>query len=219
MKIYAGRKRSEFPPIPVKPVMSNDPIDNCPSFWLFAEKNDTTPIHLYVLKSRNQAKQFVMSLLSNHDFPLVSATTTKLEEYRMNKDLYIEDMEYARQRMDDYDSFIDSSDGECLYILNDSGWHTYEYGDFEEALDAYRNANNIKCLIFNSSYGYVVFNAIMVWDNDDGKYDDFGTWYAESDDSVNGRLYRKFNEYEWINVYGTDIMMPPWATKKSDFMK
>ena len=219
MKIYAGRKRSEYPPIPAKPVNHSDPMFNCPLFWLYAESNDTTPIQLYVLKSRNQAKQFVMSLLADHSFPPASANSTKLEEYRTDKNLYIEDMEYSRQTMNDYDSFLSYSDGEGLDILNDSGWHTYEYGDFEEALDAYRNANNIKCLIFNSSYGYVVFNAILVWDNDDGKYDDFGTWYAESDDSVNGRLYRKFNEYEWIDVYGTSIMVPQWATKKSDFMK
>lgn len=41
MKIYAGRKRSEYPPIPVKPVNHSDQIFFCPSFELLSDSEAT----------------------------------------------------------------------------------------------------------------------------------------------------------------------------------
>ena len=219
MKIYAGRKRSEFPPIPMNSVNHADPIFSCPSFELLSEPDDRQPITVYVLKSRNQAKQFVMSLLAEYDFPPAKADKYQIESYRKNKDLYIEDMEFARDSMNGQWPWINDSEGQMLAFVNSSGWHVYDNGDFDDALDAYRNANNIECLIYEDSSGYVIFNAFMVWEQYE-KDPDVGTWFAEDDSSVETRLWNSsYADYEWIKVNGSEIMMPPWATKNSDFMK
>jgi hypothetical protein len=219
MKIYAGRKRSEYPPIPTKPINHSDPIFNCPSFELLSDSEDRQPITVYVLKSRNQAKQFIMSLLAEYDFPPAKADQYQLEEYRADKSRYVEDMEFSRESFDGQWPWLNQSEGQQLAFVNSSGWHVYDIGDFDEALDAYRNANNIECLIYEDSYGYVIFNAFMVWEQYE-KDDEVGTWFAEDDSSVETRLWTgSYNDYEWIKVNGSEIMMPPWATKKSDFMK
>lgn len=154
-----------------------------------------------ILGSKNEAKQFIIDLLYNKQFPMAASATT-IQTYNENPEYYEDDMEEFYYNM----SWLDDNEGEALFAESDGKAYVFD-GMYADAIEAIK-LRNITELIYSDAYEYIVYNAYIVYDDSiDGWRDS-----VDATDYLDG----SFDDYQWKNIKGTYIQIPDWADSWRD---
>jgi len=166
-------------------------------------------VYYTILKSKNEAKQLIMGLLSSSGFPMVIGGY-----YKNNPDEYVDDMlEYKNS----HQVWVDEFDGESLCVKADARFICFDHYDYDEAITAF-NLHDIQELEYTDATGGAIYNGWIVWDQWGDDLED-GSWRICMGDFPSTYLDGTVNDYEWKDINGTYIMLPPWAKSFKEFMK
>ena len=163
-----------------------------------------------IFKSKVQAKQYINDLLYESGFPMAKRQMY-LDDYLQNKQLYIDDM---TEYYDNNEVWLYDSEGQSIWVEAD-GKGMYFDGSYEDAIRAIK-IRNIEKLVMSDSWGEIVYNAFIIFDQWSDDPED-GTWRAV--DSISGYLYGSYDDYSWYNLNGTMIQIPVWAKSIKDILK
>lgn len=173
-----------------------------------------------ILSSKKSATGFVIREYLS-DFPPAAS------QNRLN--LYNDDPDYYRQEMTNYQLYGgDELNALCekndlfLYIYYSNG-KFLDAGDWFDKSDIIKAstqllkaANNVEMLFWDDGYEGAMYGGFLEWEPDESDYID-GMW--RTSDRPCSYVDGSYSDYEWIKVYNTEIMVPPWAESKKDFMK
>ena len=183
-----------IPKCPKKPIPRKSSVSL--PFISLRQPDSNVSTDVTILRSKNEAKQFIVDLLYNKQFPMAASETT-IQTYNEKPEYYEEDMKDFYYNM----TWLDDNEGEALFVEADGSAHIFD-GMYADAIEAIK-LRNITKLIYSDAYEYVVYNAFIVFD------DDIDGWRDSVD--ANDYLDGEFEDYRWKNVKGTYIQIPDWA--------
>lgn len=154
-------------------------------------------LELGLLKSKIQAKQFIVGLISGAGFPL----TNSYYYYDGRDDVYIEDM--VQLAKEGAWTWLDDGFDETLYVYADGKFISFDNADYNDAVKAYE-LRNIESLYYGNGNEVVLFNGYVYYSDDDE------TWQVDMEAPNN------YSDYEWKNIDGTMIALPSWAKSFKD---
>lgn len=211
MKLYI-KSASDGIKIPACPKKAYNNKYQSKTFYMNSPADPRDKIQVEVLRSSASARAFIVSLLRDQFFPM-ARDEIQIADYLVDYEWYKEDMrEFVNSG-----AWLYGSEGDQLAFLSNGNWWIFDGSDdaYESAILALKHSKNIDCLIYESSYGCVVYNAYVVWEPYGNDIED-GMWRVG--DSANDYISDP-DAFEWKNVNGTQFQIPDWANSFKDIVE